>query len=444
MAEVLTKHESFHESLAAVPERTGGPAWLDKLHQHGKQQFEQLGFPTQQDEPWRFTNVAPIVKTPFVTAEPGAKIDADALAPYRLGDVAGMKLVFVDGHFRAELSDLRDAPKGLRVMPMSEAIRDHAALLRPHLGQYAEIADGFDALNAAHFTEGVFVHVARNVQVEQPIELLFVASGSEQPVMSHGRNLIVAEPDAKVTVVESYAGPFGGKYLNNAVTEVTVAEQAHVDHYFVERDSEDAFNLTSLRIRQGRDSRFESHTALFGGSIVRNNVIVELAGENCDSTINGLFMGHGSQHMDNYMRVIHGGPNGDSRQFYKGILDDKSHGVFSGRIVVREGAQKTDAKQTNRNLLLSDDATVNTMPQLEIYADDVKCTHGATMGQLSKDAQFYLEARGIDAATARSMLIYAFAGESLERMNVAPIRDELEQLMLDRLPGGAKLKALIQ
>ncbi|MEX0742507.1 MAG: Fe-S cluster assembly protein SufD, partial [Phycisphaeraceae bacterium] len=234
------------------------------------------------------------------------------------------------------------------------------------------------------------------------------------------------------------------KYLNNAVTEVTVAEQAHVDHYFVERDSEEAFNLTSLRIRQGRDSRFESHTALFGGSIVRNNVIVELAGENCDSTINGLFMGHGSQHMDNYMRVIHGAPNGDSRQFYKGILDDKSHGVFSGRIVVREGAQKTDAKQTNRNLLLSDDATVNTMPQLEIYADDVKCTHGATMGQLNKDAQFYLQARGIDAATARSMLIYAFAGESLERMNVAPIRDELEQLMLDRLPGGAKLKALIQ
>lgn len=443
MADVLTRSDTFAEALSAFGERATGPQWLAEFRARGVEQFEKLGFPTLKHEPWRFTNVKPIVKTPFTLAEPGRPIDADVLTPYRLGEVAGVKLVFVDGHYRPELSDLNQMPAGVRVMPLSEAVRDQAELVRAHLGRHAEIHDGFDALNAAFTAEGVFVHVAEGTQVDKPVELLFVASGGEQPVMSHGRNLVVAEADSRVTVVESYAGPFGGTYLNNAVTEVSVAERAHVDHYFVERDSEQAFNLTSLRIRQGADSRFESHTALFGGAIVRNNIIVELAGENCDSTINGLFMGHDAQHMDNYMRVIHAAPHCDSRQFYKGILDDTSHGVFSGRIVVHEGAQKTDAKQTNRNLLLSDDATIDTMPQLEIYADDVKCTHGATTGQLSEEARYYLMTRGVDPATARSLLIYAFAEESLQRMNVQPIRDELEQLLLERLPQSQRLKALV-
>jgi Fe-S cluster assembly protein SufD len=212
----------------------------------------------------------------------------------------------------------------------------------------------------------------------------------------------------------------------------------------VERESEQAFNITTLRVQQQRDSHFESHTALFGGLLVRNNIHVELAGENCDSLVNGLYVGHHEQHMDNHMRVVHGAAHCDSRQFYKGVLDDRSHGVFSGRILVQPGAQKTDAKQTNRNLLLSDDAGVDTKPQLEIYADDVKCTHGATTGRLDDQSLFYLMSRGIDAQSAYSLLVYAFAHESLDRMSLEPVRQLLDTLLMDRLKGGRVREILAQ
>lgn len=416
-----------------------GQAWLRPLRQEAMQRFLQLGWPTLKDEEWRFTSIKPIAATPLVLAENGAaEISAQTLAPWSFPEVE-VQLVFIDGHHRPELSRLEAASTGgLVVTSLAEAIRHRSERLAPHLAHYAEFRDdAFAALNTAFLQDGALIDVGRGVTLGSPIHLLFIATAAARPRISHPRNLILAGEASRATVIEHYVTLGEGVSFSNAVTEVLVGAQAQVAHYLLEEENTQAFNVSTLRVDQHKESRFESHSALFGGALVRNNVHVELQGPGCRSLVNGLFVAAGTQHMDNHMRVVHAQPHGESRQFYKGILDGRAHGVFTGRILVKPGAQKTDAKQTNRNLLLSDEAQINTQPQLEIYADDVKCTHGATTGRLDEEAAFYLQTRGIDAESARGLLIHAFARESLDRMSVEPVRARLEGLLAARLPRAA-------
>ena len=289
------------------------------------------------------------------------------------------------------------------------------------------------ALNTGLWEDGALVRTKRGAVIERPVHLLYITAGGAVPVMTHPRTLIVAEATSHVAVVEDYVSLGSGQAFSNSVTELVAGQDAVVSHYLVERENLDAYNISTLRLEQERGANVSSHSILLGGGLVRNNVHPVLNGEGAECLINGLFVGGGKQHLDNYMLVEHAQPNCSSRQFYNGILDERSRGVFHGRIVVHKDAQHTDAKQTNRNLLLSDDARIDTKPQLEIYADDVKCTHGATIGQIDEEALFYLRSRGISEAEARNLLLYAFAAECLDRMAEGPARKFIEKLIRERL-----------
>jgi Fe-S cluster assembly protein SufD len=325
---------------------------------------------------------------------------------------------------------LNNLAAGVKVGSLAAELSGHPGAIEPHVGRYLDIRrDAFCALNTSFAEDGAYVHIPRGTLVEEPICLLFVSTGDDAPSMSHPRNLIVAEEDSQATFVEDYVSLDCGAALCNTVTELVARDHTVLSHYMIERENNEAFNISTLRIQQGRSSNVASHSVLLGGALVRNNVHPVLAGEGGECLINGLFIGNGRQHLDNYMLVEHASPRCGSRQFYNGILDGHAHGVFHGRIIVHKDAQKTDAKQTNRNLLLSDDAQIDTKPQLEIYADDVKCTHGATIGQIEGEALFYLRSRGIDEVSARKLLLFAFASECLDRMKQGPVRKHVEELI---------------
>ena len=402
--------------------------WLRELRRRAFSRFCDVGFPTTHDEDWRFTNTSPLTGTRFVLAEPG-KVTSEAISSFQLPNAA-CRLVFVDGHFSRELSTLSNVPKKIKVGGLAETIAQDPGQLESYLGRFLNIErDAFSALNTAFLADGAFVHISRGVVVDKPIHILFVSTAGKMQTMNHPRNLFVAEEESEVTLVEDYISLDEGVSFSNAVTELVAKESAVVAHYMVEREHKSAFNVSTLRIEQEKSANVASHSVLLGGGLVRNNVHPVLDGEGAECLINGLFVGNGRQHLDNYMLVEHGKPHCNSRQFYNGILDDRAHGVFHGRIIVHKDAQKTDAKQTNRNLLLSDDAQIDTKPQLEIYADDVKCTHGATIGQIEESALFYLRSRGIDEASARKLLLLAFANECLDRMQQEPVRNYVESLI---------------
>ncbi len=421
--------------------RAGEPSWLRTLREEGMDRFSHLGFPTLDDEDWRFTNVEPIAQASFrLGARPVRSLDRQRLERCTLPGVGGAEIVFVDGWFAPALSSLGTLPRGVKIVDLTDCVRSGEGILRAHLGRYAAISkDAFIALNAAYMAVGALVYIPRAVVLEGAIHMLFISTTDSAGTMTHPRNVIVAEENSQAAVVESYVATGDEEYFTNAVTEVVAGENSVLDHYMIVRDSLRSFNVSTLRVEQQRNSNFTSHSALLGGGLVRNNVHPVLNGEGCQSLLNGLYLLSGRQHMDNFMLVEHAQPHCDSRQFYKGIIDDEGRAVFSGRIIVHKNAQKTDAKQTNMNLLLSDKAQIDTKPQLEIYADDVKCTHGATIGQIDADALFYLRSRGLSQEAARSLLIYAFAGESLERMKLEPVRKELEKLLVSRLPTAASL-----
>jgi Fe-S cluster assembly protein SufD len=423
--------DAYTEAERTAPGR--GLPWLKRLREDAFARFCDVGFPTTKDEDWRFTNVASIARTAF-RAGGKAKIAKTDATEWSV-DGSAAELVFVNGHYAPDLSAAAGLPKGVTVASLREQIEQHPERLEKHLGRYASTErDAFVALNTAFLGDGAFVHVARSVVVEQPILLLYISTADHAPTMTQPRNLIVAEDGAQVAVVEDYVS-VGGESVafSNAVTELVAGDGAHAQHFLIEREHVKAYNVSTLRIQQGRSANVTSHSVLLGGGLVRNNVHPVLAGEGGECLINGLFLGTGKQHLDNYMHVEHAAPHCSSRQFYNGILDEQAHGVFHGRIVVHKDAQKTDAKQTNRNLLLNDDAQIDTKPQLEIYADDVKCTHGATIGQIEENALFYLRSRGISEAEARQLLLMAFAEECVDRMHAGAARDHAEKLIREHL-----------
>jgi Fe-S cluster assembly protein SufD len=400
------------------------------LRREAFRRFEDLGFPTTRQEEWRFTNVKRIAETAFTLAEIPAPLSRQTISPFVL-DEDYLRLVFVNGHCVRELSATGATPRGAVVSSLSAALVDHPALIEDHLGQLASDDNAcFAALNSAFIRDGAFVHVPRGVVVERPIHLLFISTDNSSPTASHPRNLIIAQRDTQATIIESYVGLNDGVYLTNAVTEVSVAENAVVDHCKLQQESADGYHVATTQVRQQRASRFSSHYFSLGGQLVRNEVNVTLDDEGCECTLNGLYIAAGDQHMDSRTRIDHAKPHCNSHELYKGILDDRAKGVFNGIIYVHPDAQKTDAKQSNRVLLLSDDAVIDTKPQLEIYADDVKCTHGATVGQIDETALYYLRSRGIYEDLARSLLVYAFANEIASALPLEAVRENVERFLL--------------
>ena len=432
MATASQTAQNYVETFGKIVKsgRDRKPSWLQTLHQGGFDRFSATGFPTTRDEDWRFTNISAIVQTNFQLNCNGHRLPTKhQVESYRIAG-AVCQLTFVDGRFLPQLSSPGTLSKGVTVAGLAAQLASKPQQVEPHLGRYLNTQrDAFAALNTAFLEDGGFVHMAKNTVLEEPIHLLFVSTANEAPTMSHPRNLIVVEEGSQATIIEEYVSLGGVPALCNTATELIAGDSAVVSHYMIEREDVEAFNVSTLRMEQGRNANIASHSVLIGGALVRNNVHPVLAGEGGECLINGLFIGNGSQHLDNYMLVEHAQPHCGSRQFYNGILDGSAHGVFHGRIVVHKDAQKTDAKQTNRNLLLSDQAQIDTKPQLEIYADDVKCTHGATIGQIEENPLFYLRSRGIDEASARRLLLLAFASECLDRMKEGPARNHVETLI---------------
>ena len=398
--------------------------------------FNEVGLPTTKLEAWRFTNVGPIGQRQFAVTAPG-DIDPEAVAAFELHGVDGPQAVAVDGRFVPTLSRVDSVADSVAIRSLAVALRDGDEALTSPLGQLATFDDpasAFTALNTGLFHDGIVVKVPDNTVVEAPIHLLFAAAGRES-LMSHPRVLIVVGENSQLRLVESYVGLADGAYLTNAVTEIVLGDNAVVDHYKLLRESVEAYHIASMHVRLGRSANFSSHAITLGGALVRNDVVASLEGEGAECTLNGLYLVNDTRLVDNHTTIRHAKPHCNSHELYKGILDGRARAVFNGKIIVALDAQKTDAKQTNKTLLLSEDAQINTKPELEIFADDVRCTHGATIGQLDADALFYLRARGLDAKQARDVLIHAFASDLLNRIAIEPIRNELDAVLLQQLPG---------
>jgi Fe-S cluster assembly protein SufD len=413
----------------------GQPAWLRVTRQTGADRFAELGFPTLNHEDWRYTNLAPLTRLPFRPATPGAGLTPADLGALTFMSQPAHRLVFVDGHYAPALSSPGAVPAGITLRNLAAVLAENAASLEPHLARLAsaEVSGSFTALNTALFTDGAFLHVPAGQVLELPVHLLYVSTGRDSGAASHPRNLFLIGDHARATLLESFVSLGDAPALTNAVTEIVVGNGAVVEQVKFQDESREAFHVAALHARLGRASNFLSHSFALGAKLSRNNLRCKLAGEGLETILNGLYLTNGDQLADHHMIVEHAEPNCASHEYFNGILDGKSRGVFHGRIYVHPVAQKTDAKQTNKNLLLSEEATANTKPQLEIYADDVKCTHGATIGQLNEESLFYLRARGLGPHTAKRMLIHAFAGEIIERIRHEGAREELDKLIWDRL-----------
>ena len=374
-----------------------GPSWLRQLRESAIASFKELGFPTTRNEEWKYTNVEPIVSLAFNRANGEADaVTVNDLCALSFMDPACNRLVFVNGAFAPNLSSLRGLPDGVRVESLAQALRSHHETLAPRLARYARFQEqSFVALNTAFIEDGAFVIVPHGCRLEEPIYLVFVSIAAQSPVVSHPRNLIVLENGSEARIVESYVGLGTGVYFTNAVTELVVGDHAIIDHYRLQREAESGFHVGALEAQLNRNCNFTGHAIMLGGSLVRNDLHAMLEGEGSDCILNGLYLMDGKQHLDNHTEIEHVKPRTTSLELYKGILSGSARAVFDGKILVHKDAQKTDSKQTNKNLLLSADAVVNTKPQLEIYADDVKCSHGSTIGQLDGDALFYLRSRGL-------------------------------------------------
>jgi Fe-S cluster assembly protein SufD len=433
----------YVESFKRLENGAGGPDWLRPVRKAALDRSVELGVPTVRDEDWKLTNLAPLTRKSFAPAEGGVEITLEEMKGFVFRGQESARLVFVNGRYAPALSDECGQPGGVIACSLRQSMELNYELVKLHLAKHLDIEnDFFGALNTAFLEDGGFVYVPDGAVVEKPIHLIYVSTKTSTPAVAHPRNLIVAGVNCEAAVVEEYVSLGGDEYFTNAVTEIVAAEGAVVEHYRIQRESRQAYNVGTVRVQLSRGSNVTCHGVLVGGALVRNNVHPVLAGEGAECVINGVFLPAGGQHMDNFMKVEHVSPHCNSRQYYHGILNDKARGVFSGRIIVHKDAQRTDAKQTNRNLLLTDDAQMDSKPQLEIYADDVKCTHGATIGQLDRESIFYLRSRGIPEETAQTLLLFGFAAENLERMRQEPIRQYVIDLITEWLPHGDILRQL--
>jgi Fe-S cluster assembly protein SufD len=410
------------------------PQWLKDLRQAGMERFAAVGFPTTREEAWRFTDIAPIVGTAFAPPQASAAPISPEAVDAILGGPSALRLVFVDGAFSPALSSVSGLPAGLKLGSLGDALKNGGDVLAEHVGRYASIErNPFTALNAAFVQDGALVHAAPGVSVDQPIYLLFLTSPAGLGSLTHPRNLIILERGAAAAVIETYATLDRGQHLTNAVTELVLGEGARGQHLRIQRESDAAFHMATSQSYQSKDSRLVSCSVAFGSALSRHDVSAVLDGTGAELLLNGLSVLAGRQHVDSHTTIEHARPHCESHELFNGIFADHARGVFTGRIIVRPGAQRTDSKQTNNNVLLSEAARADSQPQLEIYADDVKCTHGATIGPLDPNALFYLETRGVGAEEARQLLTYGFAADVVNRLEVPEMRERLDRLVGTRL-----------
>jgi Fe-S cluster assembly protein SufD len=445
MATQIAKEKSTYRAAFDALQglrRAASAAWVERLRESAIDSFEQKGFPTTDEEDWKYTNVAPIAKVNFEPAvlqsTDAQTFDAGRLDSFVYEEASRSRLVFVNGFYRRELSSTEALPEGVVVLDMAEALGDARLekILREQLARSADYnANSFTALNTAFIDSGALVLIPQGVQVATPLHLLFISDArQETPAASFPRVLIVGERDSAATLIESYGSTDEESlYLTSAVVEIVLAENARLEHYKVQRESARAFHVATTTVELSRASHFNTTTITFGAQLSRHDISVNFEGEGAECWVDGLYLVGTGQHADTHSLIDHRSPHCTSHQLYKGILDGKSRAVFNGRVFVREGAQQTDAKQTNRNLLLSNEARVDTKPQLEIFADDVKCAHGATVGQLEDEELFYLASRGLHPDIARNLLTYGFAEEVIDKIKVESIKAQLDEAVLNRL-----------
>jgi Fe-S cluster assembly protein SufD len=428
MTQVSTNAGAFASALNAVA-GLPAPELLQDLRTRGRESFATLGLPSRRQEEWRFTGLKGIEGEVFeLPAAVAPRID---VTPWRVSDAH--LLVFVDGIFAPDVSEIGDLPDGVVVSNLVLGATSGSEAVAQHLGSLAPLEEHpFAALNSALIADGAFFHVPAGVALERPIQIVFVSGSDEQATLSAPRILIVAEDESRATVVEQHVGDTASS-LSCPVSEIVIGEKAVLNHVIVQEENLSAHHLAVRQMKLGADSRYSSQAISLGGALTRTDIGVVLEGEHAEASLDGLYLGEGRQQADTHLTVRHASPNCNSHQLYKGILAGRAKAVFNGRIIVDQDAQKTDAKQSNRNLLLSDDAVVNSNPQLEIFADDVRCTHGSTVGQLDEEAVFYLRSRGIGHDEAIQLLTLAFAGEILERVPVVELRERLEKVVAARL-----------
>jgi Fe-S cluster assembly protein SufD len=442
-SQILKEQSTYSAPFRALQEKSGAdsPSWVERLRENAFARFEQLGFPTTDREEWKYTNVAPIVKAKFEPAFASTKdtlpsLDASQLQSFIYQEAQSSQLVFVNGLYRPELSSVEALPETVVVMNIADALREekYEGVVREQLARNADFNENaFTALNTAFIASGAFLLIPKGAQVESPVHLLFLADGRLRPTVSFPRVLIVAESGSTATVIESYASASEDVYFTNAVVEINLADRARLNHYKVQRESAEAFHVATTQVSLARNSSYDSTAITLGAQLSRHDINVTLDQEGAECWVDGLYLVGGRQHADTHSLIDHRQPHCTSHQLYKGILDGKSRAVFNGKVFVRPNAQQTDAKQTNRNLLLSNDARVDTKPQLEIFADDVKCAHGATVGQLEEEELFYLASRGLDVDLARNLLTYGFAEEVIAKIKVESIKAQLDEAVLNRL-----------
>jgi len=439
--QTLREESRYGVAFREVQQRATEPAWLRELRSQAFANFEKTGFPGVELEDWRYTNVAQIAKggfAPVLVSNGSALANRNRLDPYIYEEAKESSLVFLNGIFRSDLSSVKALPVGVIALDLHEALQssDHENLIREHLqrSSFAE-RNGFTSLNTALFSGGLFLKIPRNTAITTPIHLALVSeadAGGLAPA-AFSKILVVAEENSSATLIESYVSSSKAAYLSDSVIEVILASGARVRHFKVQRESDLAFHIATTRADLGANANYDTTTINLGAALSRHDIDVRMDQTGAECAVDGLYMIEGSQHTDTHSVIDHRQPHCSSHQLYKGILDGKSRAVFNGKVFVRHGAQQTDARQTNKNLLLSNDAQVDTKPQLEIFADDVKCTHGAAIGQLDEDELFYLESRGISPALARNLLTYGFAEEVIGKIPIESIKRELDEAVLNRL-----------
>lgn len=431
---LATDSVTFQEQHSKFQQNQSGSAsaWLNDLRKRGFETFSELGVPTTREEDWRFTNIAPYLNQSFDILTQGRTSDEKVK---QLLDRATLqddfyRLVFVNGEYSEAFSNCRDLPKGVILGSLADSAAQIPQAVEGRVAQRSEFEqEAFVALNTAFINDGAFLHVADGVNIDRPIHLVFLSS-TDAPIITHPRNMLRIGKGSKATVIESYLGGEGDSYFTNAVTEIDMGDAAQLDHCKLQHEQLNAVHIATTNINLKQKSNFRSQYFSFGSSLARNQLNGYLDGEHIECTLNGLYMPTDKQLMDCRTRIDHAKPNCNSYELYKGILDDHARGVFNGKIYVHQDAQKTDAKQSNQALLLSDDAIIDTKPQLEIYADDVRCTHGATIGELDEKALYYLRARGIPKNLARKMLIFAFANDVVQGVEIPAVREHLESILL--------------
>ncbi len=421
----ISNFESFENSLNGESKLP-----IHKFRKEAIENFKELNFPTTKDEEWKYTNIAPLLKYNFKPAAETKNTAAEKLQNHLFNEINKNVVVFVNGYFSEDLSSLKAVPQGVTVGSIGDAIKNTSPVLEKHFGKYADFKTHiFTALSTAYTNDGAFIHVPDGKIVEEPVHLIFLADAGNEKILIQPRNLFVIGKNSQITILEHYAALNEETYFTNAVTEVYCDENSFVDHVKLQAESKKAYHVARMEVDQERSSNFTSHMVSLGGDIARNDFNSRFNNTGGECTMNGLFLTEDKQLFDVHTLIDHAKPLCNSHEHYKGILDGNSRGVFNGKIMVRPDAQKTNAFQENNNIILSDSALINTKPQLEIFADDVKCSHGATIGQLDEESMFYLKSRGIGEEKAKAILLHAFASDVVKSLKVNAVKDYIEDIL---------------